>query len=409
MQVYIGIDWSEKKHDVVFMNQAGADLASLTIPHSLEGFVQLDAARQKLGLAPADCLIGLETAHNLFIDYLWSQSYHQVYVLPPNQVRSNRGRFRQSGARDDPADARLIAEILRTDRGRLQPWHPDSLLTRQMRSKVSLILHLGKQTTRLANRLRAVLLRYYPAAVQVFKGGLTTQIAPAFVQAYPTPAAAQALSYAQFERFACNHDYRQRKNLPGCFDRLQADYPPASPETVLVYQDEAKLLARQLLETTRARVSELAKLQALYRQHPHYAIFASLPGMGKLIGPGQLAKFGDDRQRFPQPSSVQALAGTCPVTDRSGKRKTVKFRWACDKEWRYLSQEWALALVHKTQAPIAVAYYEHIRPHCDSDQHALRCVANRWLAITWKLWQTGQLYDEAYHFQQRAARSKPHR
>ena len=25
MQVYIGIDWSEDKHDVVFMNQAGVD------------------------------------------------------------------------------------------------------------------------------------------------------------------------------------------------------------------------------------------------------------------------------------------------------------------------------------------------------------------------------------------------
>ncbi len=51
MQVYIGIDWSEEKHDVIFMNEAGADLASMCMPHSLEGFAQFDAARQKLGLA----------------------------------------------------------------------------------------------------------------------------------------------------------------------------------------------------------------------------------------------------------------------------------------------------------------------------------------------------------------------
>jgi len=74
MQVYIGIDWSEDKHDVVFMNQAGVDVARMTIPHSLEGFVQLDAARRKLGLAPDDCTVGLETAHNLIIEYLWSQA-----------------------------------------------------------------------------------------------------------------------------------------------------------------------------------------------------------------------------------------------------------------------------------------------------------------------------------------------
>jgi hypothetical protein len=36
-------------------------------------------------------------------------------------------------------------------------------------------------------------------------------------------------------------------------------------------------------------------------------------------------------------------------------------------------------------------------------------LANRWLAIAWKLWQTGQAYDEAYHLKQRALCSKPQR
>ena len=111
MQVYIGIDWSENKHDVVFMNEAGADLACLVIAHTPEGFAQLDARRRKLGLAVEDCQIGMETAHSILIDYLWSQDYTQLYVLPPNQVKSNQGRFRQSGAKDDSADARLIAEV----------------------------------------------------------------------------------------------------------------------------------------------------------------------------------------------------------------------------------------------------------------------------------------------------------
>jgi transposase len=295
------------------------------------------------------------------------------------------------------------------DRNRLQPWHPDSLLTRQMRAKVSLILHLTVQTTHLSNRLRSVLLRYYPAALQVFKSGLTTQIAPEFIQAYSTPQAAQTLSYAEFESFARSHGYRRPQDLASSFARLQADYPPASPETVAVYHNEAQVLARLLLETMCAKLSQLSELQRLYRQHPSYATFASLPGAGKLIGPGQLVKFGDDRQRFPHPCSAQALAGTCPVTKRSGKHKSVVFRRSCDKEWRYLCQEWGMALVYRTQSPIARAYYEDIRPHCHSEQHACRCVANRWLAIAWKLWQTGQVYDEAYHFQQRAMHRKLHR
>jgi hypothetical protein len=41
------------------------------------------------------------------------------------------------------------------------------------------------------------------------------------------------------------------------------------------------------------------------------------------------------------------------------------------------------------------------------DNDAYRRLANRWLAIAWKLWQTKQPYDEAYHLQQRLQRSKP--
>jgi len=407
MRVYIGIDWSKEKHDVIFMNEVGADLASVCIAHTVEGFANLDAVRRKMDLETGDCMIGLETAHNILIDYLWSQGYSNLYVVPPSQVKSNQGRFRQSGAKDDPADARLIADILRTDRDRLQPWHPDSLLTRQMRAKIRWIVHLKKQVIRLSNRLAAVLLRYYPAALAVFTTGLTTQIAPEFVRAYPNPQAAQSLSWSTFEAFARQHRYPNYQNLPRCYARLQAKYPQASPEAVLIYQDEAVQLAELLVETTRTKLHNLTQLQALYRQHPHYAVFHSLPGSGELIGPALLTYFGDDLQRFPSPASLQALAGTCPVTERSGKRITVKFRYACDKDWRYICQEWALALVNKTHSPIAVAYFQKIRPYCHSDQHAYRCVANRWLAVAWKLWQTHQTYDEAYHFQQRAARSKP--
>lgn len=76
-----------------------------------------------------------------------------------------------------------------------------------------------------------------------------------------------------------------------------------------------------------------------YRQHSRSANFPSLPGLGKLLGPRLLVKFGDDPGRFPTAANAQALAGTCPVTDQSGKRRTVRFRFGCDKEWRNLSQQ----------------------------------------------------------------------
>jgi len=48
-----------------------------------------------------------------------------------------------------------------------------------------------------------------------------------------------------------------------------------------------------------------------------------------------------------------------------------------------------------------------LRPHCDSNAHADHILANRWLAILWRMWQDRKPYDEAYHLQQRALRRKP--
>ncbi len=101
---------------------------------------------------------------------------------------------------------------------------------------------------------------------------------------------------------------------------------------------------------------------------------------------------------------MQALAGTCPVTVWSGKRKVVRFRQACDRTFRHYAQLWAKYSLQ--QSVWANAYYQQIRPRCHSESHVLRCLVNRWLAIAWKLWQPRQSYDEAYHLRQPAQHSR---
>lgn len=241
--------------------------------------------------------------------------------------------------------------------------------------------------------------------MQVFSD-LSTQIALEFIRAYLKPHVAVRLTLAEFVDFAQQQGYSRPKKPPRSYAQLKRDYPIASPETVTIYQDEAVQLASLLLQMTHTRLDALRELQALFRQHPDYPIFSSLPGAGDLLEPALLVSFGDDRARFPTLASGQALAGTCPVTDKNGKRKVIKFRKACDREWRSISLAWAIALVNKSRSPMAIAYFEQLRLRCHNRHHAYRCVANRWLAIAGKLWQTHQPYDEAYHFQQRAARSK---
>jgi transposase len=201
MSIYIGIDWSQDKHDVAFMNAAGAIIARLTIPHQPDGFHKLETTRRQLDVTTADCLVGLETAHNLLIDYLWDHGYQQIYVIPPLVVKSSRGRYGHSGARDDTLDAQLLADLLRTDRARLYPWKPDSQLTRQIRARVGFFRYLTHAAIRVHNRLRAALLRYYPQALELFSG-LMIPTTLAFIAAYNTPQALAALSFEEFTTFA---------------------------------------------------------------------------------------------------------------------------------------------------------------------------------------------------------------
>lgn len=404
MKVYIGIDWSKEKHDIVYMNEQGGVIVEQTIAASVAGFETFEAQRRKLGVEAKACLLGIETEHNLFVDYLSGQGYEQLYVLAPGQVHATRRRFRQSGASSDRSDARLIADIVRTDRPRLRQWQADSDLTQQLEILVSLERFLNRSQVQLTNRLRNVLWRYYPNATEVFSD-LRSQIALEFIRAYPNPQAAADLSYAQFEEFARQHHYPKPKLLPGSYGRLQQEQPSASPAKIKAFQSEAVRLVQLTLRLKHERKETLQEIELLFNQHPDAPVFRSLPGVGAKLAPALLVKFGDDRQRFPTPAALQALAGTCPFTKSSGKRKVVLFRIACDHEFRAITQLWARASL--SQSVWANTYFQSVLPRCRSLSAAYRRLANRWLAIAWRMWQDRTVYSESYHLQHHALRCKP--
>jgi len=403
MKVYIGIDWSENKHDICLMHEDGEVLRVLQIRHTITGFRELDMARQSLGVAIRECVVGLETAHNLLVDYLWDQQYTQIYILPPNAVKSAQKRFRQSGAKDDPWDARLIADILRTDQSRYSLWKPDNALTRQIRAEVRFANQLGQELVRDSNRMRSLLLRYYPAATQLFSH-LDSLVSLAFLQAYPTPQQAESLSFEDLKGFLRQHHHTQTRSWATVYARLHADQPQSNPEVQAVYMPLSLAQARILEQLVKSRSECLERLKRLYFQHPDHEIYDSLPKVGTILGPALLSKLGDDRERYPTPAILQAVAGTCPVTNRSGKHLRVYFRQACDHEFRYFVQQWARLTLEVS--PWAVAYYSSVRPHCKNDSDAIRRLANRWLGILWRLWIDRKPYDETLHLKQHALRSK---
>src|SRR5207245_4576236 len=108
----------------------------------------------------------------------------------PQGAGPGPGRFRQSGAKDDPFDARVLADFLRTDHAHLRALQPSSAAAQELKLLTEDYHRQVRQQTRLVNQLTITLKAYYPRALEVAE--LTTALAREFLQAYPTPEAVTA-------------------------------------------------------------------------------------------------------------------------------------------------------------------------------------------------------------------------
>lgn len=161
----------------------------------------------------------------------------------------------------------------------------------------------------------------------------------------------------------------------------------------------------------RALVAQLQALKAeqkALREHLDEVFMAnadadlwmSVPGVGPVLGARLLAAFGPDRDRFELAEAVQALAGTSPVVYQSGKLKRVHMRRACDKHFRATVHQ--LAFTSLSRCAWARSYYDQYRARGHGHHAALRALANVWIRILFRMWKSGQPYDEARFLADRA-------
>ena len=93
------------------------------------------------------------------------------------------------------------------------------------------------------------------------------------------------------------------------------------------------------------------------------------------------------------------------MTERSGKRKWVHFRWACPKFLRQSFHEWAGHSI--SQSAWARAYYQQQRDR-GKDHHAVvRALAFKWIRIVFRCWKDRIAYDESKYLAALAKRGSP--
>jgi transposase len=164
--IEVGIDWAEDHHDVAVLDEDGRLLASRRIPEGVEGLARLHAVRAEQVEDPAQVLVGVETDRGLLVGALVAAGY-QVYAVNPRAVDRYGDRHGQAGAKSDAGDARVLADLVRTDRHRHRLARGDSGLAEAVKGLARSHQNLIWTRQRLANQLRSTLREFYPAALAV--------------------------------------------------------------------------------------------------------------------------------------------------------------------------------------------------------------------------------------------------
>src|ERR1700759_2975162 len=114
------------------MDADGARPAARRLPEGLagvRGFHELVAAHAE---EPAQVVIGIETDRGLWVEALSAAGY-QVFAVNPLAVARYRDRHQVSGAKSDAGDAKLLADLVRTDRHNHRPIAGDTQLAETLK------------------------------------------------------------------------------------------------------------------------------------------------------------------------------------------------------------------------------------------------------------------------------------
>jgi transposase len=396
--MFCGIDWASERHAVCVLDDAGTTLSAFQVTHSADGLEQLVARLRRLG-DPAQLPVAIERPDGRLVDRLL-EAGHPVVPVQSNTIKAWRDAEVLSGAKNDPADAAVIAEYLRLRQHRLRVLQPFSPQTRALRAVVRTRGDLVDQRVAATNQLAACLDAFWPGAKHIF-ADVCSPIALDFLTRYPTSESAQRLGEARMRAFLTKHGYSGRRPAAQLLHRLHAAPPglvgtpevEARRDAVLAYVRILRALNASIRDLDRAVVAHLG-------EHPDAEIFTSLPRSGRISAAQVLAEWGDCRPAYDEPEAVAALSGIVPVTKASGKHHTVSFRWACNKRFRAAITGWADNSRHASPWAAKV-YTDAVARGCDHP-HAIRILARAWVRVIWRCWVDHTPYDPAKH---RAARS----
>ena len=390
--IFVGVDWAEAHHDVCVQDETGRRLAGGRLPEGVEGVARFHDLVGAHVDEPGEVVVGIETDRGLFVAALVAAGY-QVFAVNPMSTSRYRDRHSTSGAKSDPGDAKVLADMVRTDRHNHRPVSADSETVQAVkilaRAHQSMIWSKGRQT----NALRSTLREFYPAALATFDD-LTSTDALEVLRVAPTPELGRGLSRSKIAA-ALRRGGRQRRIDERASEIQAALRTPqlAAPAVVSTAMGASVAASVAVIAAMVTQIAELAReLEAGFESHPDAEVVRSLPGLGTVLGARVLGEFGDEPNRYDSPKSRKNYAGTSPITRASGTKRVVLARYVRNQRLADAIYLWAFAAL--TTSPGARRYYDTRRAAGATHHAALRALGNRLVGVLHGCLEHHSLYDE---------------
>jgi|TARA_B100000315_G_scaffold255458_1_gene298879 transposase len=400
---FVGIDWADRKHDICIQAADSEQREFTTIPHQVEKIDEwARSLHQRFG---GPIAVAVELTKGPIVYALQKYDFFVIYPINPTTLAKYREAFIPSGAKDDPTDAELAVDLILRHPERFKPLQPQSVEMRTLASLVEQRRRLVDDRKRITNRLRYALKQYYPQVLDWFEQ-LDTVLFCDFILRWPTLTQVKRARHNTLKTFFHQHNMRFAQVLDERLASIKAASSLTMDDAVIIpHRLQALVLVEQLRVQLEAIQRFDKEIEQLAKQHADYALFRALPGAGPSLAPRLLVAFGEQRERYSNAAELQKYSGVAPVTQRSGKKCWVHWRWQCPTFLRQTFVEWAAQTINKSFW--AGEYYQQQRAKGCTYQAALRALAFKWIRILYRCWQTSTPYDESKYLKALERRGSP--
>ena len=324
-KAFVGVDWADKKHDICLQPADNTKREFNCIPHAVEKIDEWALGLyERFGRPIA---VAVELSKGPIVYALQKYDFLTIFPINPSTLARYRDTFHLSGAKDDPTDAEIAMDLMLRYPERFKPLNPQSTEMRTMMYLVEKRRKLVDDRRRFTNRLINALKQYYPQVLDWFVHR-DTMLFCKFVIRWPSlQKLKRARNSTIIEFFRANHGKSQKLLNQRLKGRKEAT-PLTDDQAVLsAHQLHAVAISEQMLATIKAIKTFDTEIGELFKKLPDAKLFDSLPGAGACFGPRLLVAFGEQRDRFNSASDIQQYAGVAPVTERSGNKEWIHWRW----------------------------------------------------------------------------------